>query len=306
MPDPALTSSPTPLSRIDIVRMMGLSFDAMPANTQGEAYGVKYVRLDEPDGGQLYITRYGWRFIDHILPDQWYHDQAYLKRGKKLPRATSAVYRVPTWDTHKRRTDLVVRFSRLAQDVPLMLSSEVDMQKEVAPEERYHARFNSPFEEFGRLFELKREPTNSELPRILTKRPLAIYSPGREQPVWKFGRHKAQFTINRSELQREQQTDAVHAHFDLDIKRDYIMVYQWIKGIDAEVALNAGLIDEKEVRSLTKRVNRELRARGFRVLDNKPRHFIVRVWPRTGQLLRRHGKIAYGLIDFELLERINR
>jgi len=228
------------LSRFDLVRMMGFSFDAMPANTQGQAFGVKYVRLDEPDGGQLFITRYGWRFIDHILPDQWYHDRAYLIRGKKLPRATSAVYRVPTWDRNRRRTDLVVRFSRLAQDVPLMLTSETE--REVAPDERYHARFNSPFEEFGRLFDLKRAPASPDLPRILTKRPLAIYSPGREQPVWKLGRHKSQFTLHRNELKREQQPDATHATFDLDIKRDYIMVYQWVKGIDAEMAMNAGLI----------------------------------------------------------------
>jgi hypothetical protein len=38
------------------------------------------------------------------------------------------------------------------------------------------------------------------------------------------------------------------------------------------------------------------------VLDNKPRHLIVRPLP-DGSLLQRDGKIVYTMIDFELLQR---
>lgn len=290
------------LSGFQLVRMMGFSFDAMPMSTHGSAFGVRYVRLDEPNGGQLYVTEYGWRFLDHILPEKWYLDKQYLKAGKKLPRATSAVYRVPTFDRRNRRTDLVIRFSRLAQDVPLMLTK--DVEKEVAPEDRYQARFNGPFEEFGRIFELKKEPGRPDLPRILTKRPLGIYSPGTQQAVWRMGRHKSQFSFYRRELEKQQPADTPHAMFELDIKRDYVMIYQWIKGIDAEIACVAGLLTEEQLAKLTRRVNHELMQRGFKVLDNKPRHFIVRVSPETGEVLRRHGKIVYALIDFELLQRV--
>jgi hypothetical protein len=42
---------------------------------------------------------------------------------------------------------------------------------------------------------------------------------------------------------------------------------------------------------------------GYRVLDNKPRHVIVRPRP-DGALATRHGQTLYALVDFELLQRI--
>lgn len=297
-----LTPAQRAVNRYELISLMRFDFDAMPANTHGRVFGVRYVRLDEPEGGQLYVTRYGWRFLDNILPDRWYHNRRYRTVGRRLSRATSAIYRVPTFDLQGRRTDLVARFSRLAQDVPLMIAQE--MEREIQPEERYDARFNSPFEEFGRVFQLRRAAGSSEQPRIYTKRPLAIYSPGKRSPIWKLGRKRGQFQIHRRMLAEDQSDDAIHAMFDLDIDRDYIVLYQWVKGIDAEAALQGGLIDEKELGDMTHRVNRELRLRGFKVLDNKPRHFIIRVRPKTGDVMRRHGRIVYALIDFELLQPI--
>ncbi|MFP3422798.1 hypothetical protein R0K19_25865, partial [Bacillus sp. SIMBA_161] len=37
------------------------------------------------------------------------------------------------------------------------------------------------------------------------------------------------------------------------------------------------------------------------VLDHKPKHFVLRERKDTGQLLRRHNRLVYALIDFELL-----
>jgi hypothetical protein len=42
---------------------------------------------------------------------------------------------------------------------------------------------------------------------------------------------------------------------------------------------------------------------GYRVLDNKPRHVIVRPRP-DGTLATRHGRTLYAVVDFELLQRI--
>ena len=52
-----------------------------------------------------------------------------------------------------------------------------------------------------------------------------------------------------------------------------------------------------------RRVIRELADKGFRVLDNKPGHVILRR-RRDGTLLQRHGALAYVLVDFELLQRL--
>jgi hypothetical protein len=50
-------------------------------------------------------------------------------------------------------------------------------------------------------------------------------------------------------------------------------------------------------------VTHELRQKGYHVIDMKPAHIILRQTP-SGKLLRdRHGQLAYGLVDYELLER---
>ena len=49
-------------------------------------------------------------------------------------------------------------------------------------------------------------------------------------------------------------------------------------------------------------VESELQEAGFRMLDMKPAHIVVR-FTKSGQLLRRkNGRLAYALIDYELLE----
>ena len=52
--------------------------------------------------------------------------------------------------------------------------------------------------------------------------------------------------------------------------------------------------------NMTEEVQELLEKKGFYVLDNKPRHSIVRTL-ENGDLLKKDGKIAYSLIDFELL-----
>ena len=66
---------------------------------------------------------------------------------------------------------------------------------------------------------------------------------------------------------------------ELDIKRIYVLLYSWIKGEDAEDALRAGDLTADECRKLTLLAIQDLRSKGFRVLDNKPKHFILRKRP---------------------------
>ena len=91
---------------------------------------------------------------------------------------------------------------------------------------------------------------------------------------------------------------------ELDIKRIYVLLYSWIKGEDAEDALRAGYLTEEECRNLTLLAIQDLRSKGFRVLDNKPKHFILRKHRRDQKVMRRDGdRIVYGLVDFEFLQR---
>jgi hypothetical protein len=65
----------------------------------------------------------------------------------------------------------------------------------------------------------------------------------------------------------------------------------------------AGELTDEQLRQMTRRVVEQLRVTGFRVLDNKPSHFILRSRRTDNRLLTRHGEPAYALVDYELLGR---
>jgi hypothetical protein len=129
--------------------------------------------------------------------------------------------------------------------------------------------------------------------RIVTQKPLAIYVPSEKVELWRTGRKES-----KMRLKLEAHTDV-----ELDMFRSYVMVYEWIKGIDAVDACNAGLLDESEMAALTLRVEKEMGQKGFSVKDRKPHHIILR--PRgEGRLVKnRLGNLLYAVIDYELLVR---
>jgi len=275
-------------------------FAEIPPAHRVSAFGVDYVHLSPPEGGDLYITRFGWPLARQLLPACWYTDEWYARHGEKLPGATGHVYHVETRPMSGRRADLVVKFSRVAQYVSIVV--ETSFPDDVPPEVIAAARFNSPMEEFGLVMELRRRVFDPKAVRILTQRPLAIYAPAREYQLWQLGRSTSSFYTHRQLLAADQE-DAVKA-IELDIRRAYVLLYGWIKGRDAEQSWDAGYISEAELLDLTPRVIQELRQNGFRVLDNKPKHFILRKRRRDGSILRdRHHRFIYGLVDFEFLQR---
>jgi hypothetical protein len=278
----------------------GDEFDQLPLDVVVRAFGVDYGHVCPPEGGDLFVTRFGWPVLKQLLPNNWYTDQWYAKEGEKLRGSTGHVYHVPTRPVAGKSLELVVKFSRVAQDVPLVV--ETTFPEDVRPEVIAGARFNSPMEEFGLVMELRTGAFGPRQPRILTQRPLAIYAPPEEFELWQLGRSKSSFRTH-TRLLEEDQEDAVKA-IELDIKRMYVLVYGWIKGKDAEECFDAGEIEEDEFLGLSPRVVGDLEARGFRVLDNKPKHYILRNRRTDGRVLRnRDGSPAYGLVDFELLQR---
>jgi len=278
----------------------GTDFDELPADMVVNALGVDYGHIHPPEGGDLFVTRLGWPLLRHLLPGNWYTSKRYALEGEKLRGSTGHVYRVPTRVVQGRSLDLVVKFSRVAQDVPLVV--ETTFPEDVPTEVIAAARFNSPMEEFGLVMEMRNASFGPKEPRILTQRPLAIYAPPEEFELWELGRSKSSFR-SHTRLLEEDQEDAVKA-IELDIKRMYVLVYGWIKGRDAEQCFEAGDLEEDEFLSLSPRVTRELEDKGFHVLDNKPKHYILRYSGENGDLLRhRDGRLVYGLVDFELLQR---
>jgi hypothetical protein len=280
---------------------MRTAFDHVPRSLRRQVYNVPYVQLDDDTGGRLWVTPYGWPYLGHIDPARWYVRDQYDRYGKRLSGGSGTVYRVPTMDSTGARMDLVVKFSRMAQELPVHVSSA--FPGSVPCHVLDGATINDPFQEFGLLEELRRSQFGPSNLRILTKRPLAIYSPSRHFETWQLGRSKGLFDRHRWQLDKDQATlNGEMPTVELSIHQQYIYLFQWVRGTNAQDLIQQGQLSTSAAASLVTDVVRDLAAKGFRVLDTKPDHIIVRRG-HDDHLLRRAGRLVYALVDFELLQR---
>jgi len=244
--------------------------------------GTDYVHVQNPAGDDLYITGFGLPLAECLLPENLFSDRAWFQANAVRLDGSSTCYRVRTRPVGGRQRDIVVKWNRMGQNVPALHEGDDLAEFE----------FNSPFEEFSLLMELRN--TRFETPgAVYTHKPLAIFVPHQRRDLDRLGR------IERKMLPLIE----AHKELELDMHRSYAVIYEWIKGIDATEAEEQGRIDVPTMEELTLRSERQLRSRGFVVHDRKPHHVIVRPRP-DGTLARdRNGEILYGLVDFELLKR---
>ncbi len=249
--------------------------------------GVDYCHVRTVDGGDLYLTRYGVRLWKQLLPENWY-EREWFEANRERLEGTSRVYRLPTRQVEGMALDLVVKFSRVGEVVP------VDT---LTVNQFVNAEFNSPFEEFSLLMELRAGRTGPRGIHILTQRPMAIYVPSKRLQLWQTGRSEDK--INAKIAQ--------HPGVEIDILRQYVVLFSWVKGLDAvETADYLRLRGRQRARFLSQAnhlVIHELEQKGYQVVDMKPQHIILRPQP-DGSLLRdRNRQFVYSLIDYELLQR---
>lgn len=244
--------------------------------------GVDYVHLPTSDGGDLYVTWDGIHLLGHLHLENW-HDRQWFEANRRRLPGSGTVYRLPTKPVNGRSIDLVVKYCRVGEDVPLDTKSF---------DRFYDAEFNSPYEEFSLVTEMRSRQVG---PRILTHRPLGIYVPAKRLELWQTGRDESRIARKKARSR----------DVELDVCRQYVLIYQWIEGVSADEAFWG--VPERERRhileNLTERVRLDLEKRGYMVIDHKPAHIIVR--PRKdGTVLRdRAGDYAHALVDFELLTR---
>jgi hypothetical protein len=183
---------------------------------------------------------------------------------------------------------LVVKWSRVGEMVPF---DTLTVNKFI------QAEFNSPFEEFSLLMELRRGEAGPAAIRIRTQLPLAFYVPSERLQLWQTGRSEDKI---RAKVRR-------HPGVEIDILRQYVVLFGWIKGLDAvETAEKFGLEGRAPAEFLarvTSLVTHELWQKGFRVVDMKPAHIILRPQPDKTLLRDHNDQFAYALVDYELLER---
>ncbi len=187
--------------------------DAPPGGTVTSLLGVDYIHLKTSDEGDLYLTRFGALVWRHLLLENWFAPEWFEAERKRLS-GTGTVYRLPTRPVNGRSLNLVVKWSRVGEDVPL---DTLTVNKFI------NAEFNSPFEEFSLLMELRQGELGPSGIHIRTQLPLAIYVPGKRLQLWQTGRseHKIRAKI------------AQHPGVEIDILRQYVLLFGWIKGLDA-------------------------------------------------------------------------
>jgi len=267
--------------------------------------GVVYVHSKTSDGGDLYLTRYAEKLSRHFEIENWY-EKDWFDAHKVRLLGTSSVYKIPTKEINDLSLDLVVKNCRVGEDVPIDTHTL---------QEFCDAEFNSPWEEFSLVMELMDNLYGPKELKISTQLPMAIYVPPEKMQAWQSGRSRAR--INRIR--------AKHPGIDIDILKQYKLIYAWIKGLNLkEVFAHIDINDDEMVRhlrTLDAQAHEDLQKKGYLVADMKPEHIIISE-PDTAEVIRigsngmkdaYHEQVAflyrlildgrYSIIDYELLLR---
>ncbi len=221
--------------------------------------GVVYLHTKTEDGGDLYCTRFAEPHQEHLEIKNWYEEDWFTRHRVRL-LGTSSVYRVPTRRINGTSLDLVVKNCRVGEDVPINTHTL---------EEFVSAEFNSPWEEFALVMEMG-DKQIGQLPEwIKVQRPLAIYVPPQRMQLWQSGRSRSR--INRIR--------ARHPGIDIDILKQYKLVYEWIRGknpIEIFEHLKLELPDiVHHLQTMQKKAFDDLSKKGYHMADMKPEHVII-------------------------------
>ncbi|OGW36446.1 MAG: hypothetical protein A2010_17170 [Nitrospirae bacterium GWD2_57_9] len=221
--------------------------------------GVVYLHTKTEDGGDLYFTRFAEPHQDHLDINNWYEESWFTQNRVRL-LGTSSVYRVPTKPVNGSSLDLVVKNCRVGEDVPINTHTL---------EEFMSAEFNSPWEEFALVMEMADKQMGQRFSWIRAQRPLAIYVPPQRMQLWQSGR-------SRSKINRIR---ARHPGVDLDILKQYKLVYEWIRGKNLTEIFERIKLELPDVvhhlQAMQKKAFDDLSKKGYHMADMKPEHVII-------------------------------
>jgi hypothetical protein len=231
----------------------------MHKKTLVNVLGVVYAHLKTSDGGDIYLTRFAEKHHKHFDIRNWYAEKWFNKHKIRL-KGTGSVYKVPTKEVDGKNLDLVVKNCRVGEDVPIDTHTL---------QEFCDAEFNSPWEEFSLVEEMREGMYGPTDLQINTQLPMVIYVPPEKMQIWQSGRSRAK--INRIR--------AKHPGIDLDILKQYILIYQWIEGHNLpEVFEHINVEHDSLIHHLTslnRLVMSDIEKKGYLVADTKPEHVII-------------------------------
>ncbi len=231
----------------------------MQKKTLVNVLGVVYAHVKSTDGGDLYLTRFAEPYLKHFDIENWYEPEWFNTHRIRL-KGTGSVYKLPTKEVDGKSLNLVYKNCRVGEDVPLDTHTL---------QEFCDAEFNSPWEEFSLVMEMRDGQYGPKELKINTQHPMVIYVPPDKMQMWQSGRSKAK--INRIR--------AKHPGIDLDILKQYKMIYEWIEGHNLiEVFAYIQIEDSEHIyhlKTLNDVVMFDLDQKGYLVADMKPEHIII-------------------------------
>ncbi len=231
----------------------------MQKKTLVNVLGVVYAHTRTSDGGDLYLTRFAEKYQEHFEIHNWYEEGWFNKHKIRL-KGTGSVYKAPTREVEGISLDLVVKNCRVGENVPFDTHTL---------QEFCDAEFNSPWEEFSLVEEMRESRYGPKDLQIVTQLPMVIYVPPEKMQLWQSGR-------SRSKINRIR---AKHPGIDLDILKQYILIYKWIEGHNLpEVFEHINVEDDMRVhhlKTIDKIVMADLDKKGYLVADMKPEHVII-------------------------------
>lgn len=261
--------------------------------------GVVYAVLKTSDGGDLYLTEYGIKYSEHLDPLNWY-EKSWFEANRQRLEGTSTVYYIPTKTIQGESVELVAKYSRVGEDVPL---NTFTMSKFLASD------FNSPWEEFSLVFEMRDGKFGPKEKKILTQEPLGIYIPPDVMQLWQSGRSENKI----------RKIKASHPEIELDILRQYMLLYRWIPGKNIiELFENEDIASQDMKYFLTEVNNKSLHdmeVKGYEIHDMKPQHIVISssqvnslpplstTQTKKETILNWMNQGDYSVIDYELLYR---
>ncbi|MBA7682430.1 hypothetical protein ES703_90780 [subsurface metagenome] len=175
-------------------------------NEIAKILGVEYVHLKLENGDDLYVTTYGLPFIENLRPENFLTDENWFDENSTRLSGSSCLHKVRTKKIQGRFKDIGIKWNRMGQDIPGAEDCE----------ELVNAKFNSPFEEFSLVMELRNTIYNSSQ-RIIIQKPLAIFVPSESVELWQTG---------RKEYEMKLKIEA-HKEIVLDMCRSYA-VNEWV------------------------------------------------------------------------------
>ncbi|MBI4826073.1 MAG: hypothetical protein HY807_06585 [Nitrospirae bacterium] len=271
--------------------------DKIHKKTLVNVLGVVYVHYKSSDNGDIYLTRFAREHEEHLDIRNWY-EKGWFNKYKTRLKGTGSVFKLPTKKVNGKSIDLVVKNCRVGEDVPFNTHTL---------QEFCDAEFNSPWEEFSLVMEMREGRFGPQDLKIKTQHPLAIYVPPEKMQIWQSGRSKAK--INRIR--------AKHPGIDLDILKQYKLIYGWIEGYNIPEIFEHIDVSHDElihhIKALDAAVTADLNKKGYLVADMKPEHIIISV--NDTELIKDMGKAKdqierlydlvsiknYSVVDYELL-----